>query len=42
METKTEILETIQLAMQPTATMAELQKAVEKEMGWEPTGKLER
>lgn len=42
METKTEILETIQLALPPTATMAQLQKEVEKKMGWEPTSKLER
>ena len=42
METKTEILENIQLALPPTATMAELQKEVEKKMGWEPTSKLER
>jgi hypothetical protein len=42
METKTEILEDVKLALPPTATVAEAQKQVEKRVGWEPTAKLER
>ena len=42
METKTEILENVQLALPPTATMAQLQKEVEIKMGWDPINKLER
>ena len=42
METRTEILEDVKLALLPTATVAEAQKQVEKRLGWEPTAKLER
>ncbi|KAK9901352.1 hypothetical protein WJX75_008130 [Coccomyxa subellipsoidea] len=42
METKTEMLDDIKLALPPTARVADLQKEIEIKLGWEPTDKLER
>ncbi len=42
METKTEMLEDIKLAVPATTRVAEMQKEIEKKLGWEPTSKLER
>ncbi|EIE20101.1 hypothetical protein COCSUDRAFT_44063 [Coccomyxa subellipsoidea C-169] len=42
METKTDVLEDIKLALPPSARVADLQKEIEKKLGWEPTDKLER
>ncbi|BDA45329.1 probable ubiquitin-60S ribosomal protein L40 at N-terminal half [Coccomyxa sp. Obi] len=42
METKTEMLEDIKLALPATTRVAEMQKEIEKKMGWEPTSKLKR
>ncbi len=42
METKTDVLEDIKLALPPSARVADLQKEIEKKLGWEPTEKLER
>lgn len=42
METKTEMLEDVKLALPATTRVADMQKELEKKMGWEPTSKLER
>ena len=42
METKTEMEADIHLSVQPTMTVGEVQKEVEKNMGWLPTSKLQR
>ncbi|CAL8471071.1 g10613 [Coccomyxa elongata] len=42
METKTELLEDMKLALPATTRVAEMQKEIEKKLGWEPTSKLER
>ena len=42
METKTDMEPDIHLTVQPTMTVGEVQKQVEKKMGWLPTSKLKR
>ena len=42
METKTDMEPDIVLTVQPTMTVGEVQKQVEKKMGWLPTNKLKR
>ena len=42
METKTDMESDINLTVQPTMTVGEVQKEVEKRMGWAPTSQLER
>ena len=42
METKTDMEPDIHLTVQPTMTVGEVQKHVEKKMGWLPTSKLKR
>ena len=42
METKTDMEPDIHLTVQPTMTVGEVQKEVEKKMGWLPTNKLKR
>lgn len=42
METKTDMLEDIKLLLPSTTRVAEVQKEIEKKLGWEPTTKLER
>jgi hypothetical protein len=42
METKTEMLEDMAMELPASTTVAQVQKEVEKRMGWEPTKKLER
>ena len=42
METKTDMEPDIRLTVEPTMTVSEVQKAVEKRMGWLPTSQLKR
>lgn len=42
METKTDMESDINLTVQPTMTVGEVQKEVEKRMGWAPTSQLQR
>ncbi|CAL5228706.1 g11887 [Coccomyxa viridis] len=42
METKTDMEPDIHLTVQPTMTVSEVQKEVEKRMGWLPTSQLKR
>ena len=42
METKTDMEPDIHLTVQPTMTVSEVQKEVEKRMGWLPTNQLKR
>ena len=42
METKTEMLEDMKLALPANTRVADMQKEIEKKLGWEPTSKLER
>ena len=42
METKTDMEPDIHLTVQPTMTVSEVQKEVEKRMGWLPTAQLKR
>jgi hypothetical protein len=42
METKTEMEPDLHLTVQPTMTVAEVQKEVEKRMRWLPTSQLKR
>lgn len=42
METKTDMEADIHLEVQPTITVGEVQKEVEKKMGWRPTSQLKR
>jgi hypothetical protein len=42
METKTEMESDLHLTVQPTMTVGEVQKEVEKRLGWLPTSQLKR
>ena len=42
METKTDMEPDIHLTVEPTMTVSEVQKEVEKRMGWLPTSQLKR
>lgn len=42
METKTDMEPDIHLTVQPSMTVSEVQKEVEKRMGWLPTNQLKR
>lgn len=42
METKTDMEPDITLTVQPTMTVGEVQKEIEKRMGWDPTSQLQR
>lgn len=42
METKTEMEPDLHLTVQPTMTVGEVQKEVEKRLGWLPTSQLKR